>query len=146
MQTFLPYPSFVRSARVLDRQRLGKQRVEAMQLLRVLTNPDAKMGWINHPAAKMWRGHELALARYGLTVCKVWRDERGFRDTCYGKTRDLVLGSTMREIRDAEPPPWFGDVAFHKSHRSNLVRKLPDHYRRFFPNVRDDLPYVWPVS
>lgn len=28
MQTFLPYQNFVASARVLDRQRLGKQRVE----------------------------------------------------------------------------------------------------------------------
>jgi len=29
MQTFLPYPDFARSAAVLDRQRLGKQRLEA---------------------------------------------------------------------------------------------------------------------
>lgn len=30
MQTFLPYPDFVESASVLDRQRLGKQRVEVI--------------------------------------------------------------------------------------------------------------------
>lgn len=38
MQTFLPYPSGVKSARVLDRQRLGKQRVECLQILAALTD------------------------------------------------------------------------------------------------------------
>jgi len=37
MQTFLPYPDFKRSAQVLDRQRLGKQRVENLQLMTALT-------------------------------------------------------------------------------------------------------------
>jgi hypothetical protein len=30
----------------------------------------------------------------------------------------------------------------HDSHRSALVRKDPAHYRRFFPDVPDDLPYL----
>jgi hypothetical protein len=50
MQTFLPYESYARSAAVLDRQRLGKQRVEAMQILRVLAGETA--GWGNHPAVR----------------------------------------------------------------------------------------------
>ena len=32
MQTFLPYADFKRSAESLDNKRLGKQRVEAMQI------------------------------------------------------------------------------------------------------------------
>lgn len=47
MQTFLPYPSFVESAKCLDRQRLGKQRVEVLQLLKALLVPGS--GWGNHP-------------------------------------------------------------------------------------------------
>ena len=31
MQTFLPYSNFKKSAKCLDRQRLGKQRVEALK-------------------------------------------------------------------------------------------------------------------
>jgi hypothetical protein len=27
-----------------------------------------------------------------------------------------------------------------------LVRKLPDHYRQFFPDVPDNLPYFWPTK
>jgi len=61
MQTFLPYPDFERSARVLDVKRLGEQRVECIQVLR------------------------------------------------------------------------------------GLVRKDPGHYRALFPDVPDDLEYLWPV-
>ena len=43
MQTFLPYPDFIASARVLDSKRLGKQRVEALQVLRGLIRPG--YGW-----------------------------------------------------------------------------------------------------
>ncbi len=54
MQTFLPYPDFAESARVLDNKRLGKQRVEVLQILNVLTDSTRK-GWRNHPAVAMWR-------------------------------------------------------------------------------------------
>ena len=39
MQTFLPYPDFVQTAGVLDARRLGKQRVETIQVMRALTVP-----------------------------------------------------------------------------------------------------------
>lgn len=38
-----------------------------------------------------------------------------------------------------------GNNAFHLSHRSNLIRKLPSHYGPLWPNVPDNLPYIWPV-
>jgi hypothetical protein len=37
-------------------------------------------------------------------------------------------------------------LTVHQSHRSALVRKDPGHYRPLFPDVPDDLPYVWPAS
>ena len=49
MQTFLPYESFRESAKVLDWRRLGKQRVEGMQIINAIENPN-KQGWQNHPA------------------------------------------------------------------------------------------------
>lgn len=48
MQTFLPFPSFIESARVLDNKRLCKQRVECLQILKALHDPS--YGWQNHPA------------------------------------------------------------------------------------------------
>ncbi|MFD8588837.1 MSMEG_6728 family protein [Streptomyces sp. NPDC059637] len=151
MQTFLPYADFAETARVLDPGRLGKQRVEALQVLRGLVVPG--YGWRHHPAVLMWTGYEEALVRYGLDICARWCEE-GRRDTCAATLRaDLAAHVGLTEVRGraalaraGELPPWLGDPGFHLSHRSSLVRKAPEHYRRFFPDVPDSLPYVWPVS
>ncbi|MGW6737432.1 MSMEG_6728 family protein [Streptomyces sp. NPDC055013] len=151
MQTFLPDPDFGKTALLLDRRRLGKQRVEALQVLRGLTVPG--YGWRRHPAVRMWTGYEEALVRYGLEICRVWR-EQGHQDSC---AASLVAGLAAHRpgaaVRDqaelavaGELPPWLGDEAFHESHRSALVRKDRDVYAVLFPGVADDLPYVWPAS
>lgn len=82
MQTFLPYSDFKQSAQCLDNKRLGKQRVEALQILKAITDPS--YGWQNHPAVKMWRGYEHALSKYALEICDEWI-KRGFKDTCADK-------------------------------------------------------------
>jgi hypothetical protein len=61
MQTFLPYKDFKKSAKVLDNKRLGKQRVEAFQILNILLGRTKTKGWRNHPAVLMWKGHSNAL-------------------------------------------------------------------------------------
>ncbi|KAA9086905.1 MSMEG_6728 family protein [Microbacterium radiodurans] len=141
MQTFLPYSSFVDSARALDTARLGKQRVETLQLLRANTVPD--YGWRHHPAAKMWRGHLPALVSYGLAMTDAWIDA-GHADTV--RAQILAFAPEVDGVAQSELalPPWLGDEALHLSHRSNLVRKDPEFYRLRFGDVPDDLPYVWP--
>lgn len=53
----------------------------------------------------------------------------------------------MAEAEKLIPKPSFiGDEEFHRSHQSNLIRKLPEFYRPLFPGVPDDLPYIWPVG
>ena len=149
LQTFLPFPDFAASAQALDQRRLGKQRVEALQVLRGLTTPG--YGWRHHPAVRMWRGHEEALGTYGVTICRAWF-ARGFADTCELQLREelarvgVVAPRNQEELAAAGAlPPWLGDPALHRSHQSSLVRKDPDFYRPLFPDVPDDLPYVWPV-
>ena len=36
--------------------------------------------------------------------------------------------------------------AVHRSHRSALVRKDPEHYGSLFPDADPEVPYVWPVG
>jgi hypothetical protein len=148
VQTFLPVPDFAATAALLDRKRLGGQRVEAYQILRGLIVPGH--GYRHHPAVKMWTGHEEALARYALTICEVWSG-LGCADTVADKVRATVASIGIDHVRtEAELvaagalPTWFGNPDFHRSHQSALVRKLPDHYGPLFPGVPDDLPYVWP--
>lgn len=139
MQTFLPYRSFIKSAMVLDNKRLGKQRVETLQILKALTIED--YGWKNHPAVKMWKGYEQELANYGIAMCKEWIG-RGYKDTCLQKIADIRYLTNSKSDR----PPWLGDEKLHASHRSNLIRKDPEFYRRWAWDEPDYLPYVWPVS
>ncbi|RCG22945.1 cytoplasmic protein [Streptomyces diacarni] len=152
MQTFLPYPEFAASAAVLDMRRLGKQRVETLQVLRGLTVPG--YGWRNHPAVRMWAGYEEALVRYGLEMCHVWTDS-GRADTCAG-----TMMQDFAALEDFADPPrvypelaaadelpnWLGDPAFHRSHQSALVTKDPAFYGSHFSDVPEGLPYVWPAS
>jgi len=150
VQTFLPYAGFEASARALDLKRLGKQRVEVIQIVRALTVPG--YAWKSHPAVLMWRGYEEALGRYGLAMCDVWV-ERGFDDTCAGTiTADLAAYGvtpirTEAELREAGAvPPWAvdGDPVV-ESHRSALVRKDAELYGPLFPEASPDVEYVWPV-
>lgn len=137
MQTFVPFGSnFKENARVLDRQRLGKQRVEGLQILNTLTGRNS--GWVNHPIVKMWKGYETALVFYVLDICKEWTD-RGYKDTCAGKAFSMIPEFTGA----VTIPGWLDDPEVQLSHRSNLVRKFPEHYRQYFPDVADDLPYKW---
>lgn len=149
VQTFLPYADFERSARALDQKRLGKQRVECLQIVRALTWPT--YGWKHHPAVKMWRGHLEALARYSLTCCEVWV-ETGRGDTCAATIGTDLAAAGVRQVRTQAElagagalPPWLGDEDFHRSHQSALLRKDPAYYGALFPGVPDDLPYVWPA-
>ena len=132
MQTFLPYRDFRQSALCLDRQRLGKQRVEVLQLLKTLVHGG---GWSNHPAALMWRGYEDALAIYGLIICDEWR-RRGYKDTCREKILHL-----KPNVPTPYQPWWLGMESFHASHRSNLLRKDPEHYGKMLWSEPHDLPY-----
>lgn len=140
MQTFLPLPDFAASARCLDRPRLNKQRSEILQLLRALLVKGA--GWSHHPAAKMWKGHEGSLALYGLQICGEWIG-RGFADSCHDKIAETCL---VAGIDDPTLPAWLGDEDFHRSHKSNLLRKDPVWYGRFGWDVPHDLPYIWPTT
>ncbi len=146
MQTFLPYPDFRASAGVLDTPRLGKQWVETYQILRALTWP--AYAWKNHPAVRMWRGFVPALVAYGFAICDAW-EAAGRADA----TRTALLDFTGGVVPDWQQlydggrlPPWLGRDDVHRSHQSALVRKDPQRYGPFFPDVPADLPYVWPEA
>jgi hypothetical protein len=153
MQTFLPYASFERSVQVLDSKRLGKQRVETMQIMRALTgNGGLHGGWQAHPVARMWRGHLAWLMEYQRVTCHEWSEVRGHKDTCYAKAlaaletdgEEAEQWHSMEAGEAAPPVPWFvTDARFRFTHRANLVRKAPELYIPHFGPLREDIPYAW---
>lgn len=147
MQTFLPYADFHESAASLDRQRLGKQRVENLQILKAMLIPG--YGWANHPAVKMWEPYKNSFLMYHGAIIQEWTEVRGYKDTCWEKFVDILIEHYRENEADAwdfTTPPWLGDEAFHRGHQSNLIRKDPLHYGPQFPGVPDNLDYIWPVQ
>ncbi len=130
MQTFLPYPDFKRSAKVLDYRRLGKQRVEALQILKALQVEN--YGWRNHPIVKMWKDYESALIEYKNCMIEEWIN-RGYNNTM-----------AIDAINDAIVyPMWLGNEELHASHRSNLLKKDHDYYSQFNWEEEPGRDYIW---
>lgn len=132
MQTFLPYSDFIQTSKCLDWRRLGKQRVEANQILNILEGKTKSNAWRNHPAVKMWKGYEESLKLYRNIMIKEWIF-RGYNNTMPILNVDNIVN-----------PYWLGDEKFHASHRSNLIRKDYQYYSKFGWNENDSLPYIWP--
>lgn len=161
MQTFLPYADFVQSAKALDDKRLGKQRVECLQIL--IANyqrindpilaylhdtyghksaaPGAKAPYGNHPCTFMWAGFEAALVQYALACCDEWA-ARGFsNERCLPIFLDLA---EWHSIDTLAMPPWLGAPHIHASHRAALLHKAPNYYARYGWYEQPLLAYVWP--
>ena len=142
MQTFMPYPDFEQSAKVLDRQRLGCQRKECLQILKALSNPT--YGWQNHPVVKMWRGYELLLIEYGLTICKEWT-ERGYKDTCGDKIAGYVYAEMLNDPELKLNLPWLNDE-FCSRHRAALLAKNYEWYSQFGWTEKPEIDYIYPID
>jgi len=140
MQTFLISDNPIETARILDVKRLMKQRVEAIQILRVNIGLSKSNGWKNHPAVRMWKNYSSYLLHIYLRAMLNEAASRSYKNTkCnehYSELSKLILDPI-------EKPSWFSEELF-TSHKSNLLRKDFSYYSKFF-NVSIDISYVWPV-
>jgi len=139
VQTFLPYRNYARCAAVLDRQRLGKQRLEARQILSANLRGEGA-GWRNHPVTVKWRGFELSLAKYGMAVCTEW-SRRGYRDEQYDWFLDRHIELEEAGNVDASPP-WITD-AMCSIHRAALLGKDLKWYEQFGWTEKPATAYDW---
>jgi hypothetical protein len=139
MQIFVPVPDLAIIADCLDDKRLGAMRRESRQvydtiLMRPTKKGTPRVGYVNHPIVKMWRGFENAVLSYSNVMIEEWV-KRGKNNTM-----EIV------EIKgDIVFPPWWGRDDVHAAHRSNLYHKFPRHYEQF-GWAEASLPllgYVW---
>ncbi len=151
MQTFFPDSSMVKSMELLDSTRLGKQRIEAARVLEILLNTsiipsnlhsiitfDRTLDvWSRHPIVLMWKGHEEWLKLY-LAICLGEWGSRGFENE---------IPELSYSVSEDNRPLWIGYEPFHRSHRSNLVRKDQQQYGSIWPEeIGTNLPYFWPTN
>jgi hypothetical protein len=163
MQTFVPITSgFSNIAEVIDNKRLNKQALEGWQIMMTLLELDPQgehrepKGWRNHPATKMWRGHEVALNSYIQAMVVEWK-KRGYKSTIGDKANSTLakaveLGITSDKYED---PSWLSDSSkfseIASSHRLALLTKNYEWYSQFdWPEDAGTQPdgyeYVWPVD
>ena len=150
VNTFMPYSDFKKVAQCLDYRRLGKQRVEVWQIYRVLTGQSD--GWVNHPATKMWKGHEVGLLYYGICMCEEWI-RRGYNDTMLPRFKEefsKITGENDFNVVLIGPyslnykfPDWVYDEKSQLAYKSNLIRKDAEFYTKEFGDIPNDLEYTW---
>jgi hypothetical protein len=148
MQTFVPHESFKHSASVLDNKRLNKQLLEGRQIYKILASNQLKGAWVNHPAVKMWRGHDNALFDY-LRAIKTECVERGINTVKNWNALLEMHEWNWHRGSGTVYPAWWGDERVHQSHRNNLYVKDPIHYHMFVNDQRqaccDKCNYFWPT-
>ena len=164
MQTFITDNNLSVIASHLDNKRLNKQALEGWQILMTLLQLDPQgnhrtpKGWANHPAVKIWRGHELFLANYIDHMVVEWKS-RGYKSTIGEKASNTVQRAISLGLVDVEssstPPKWWQDKGTMKdviaSHRRALLVKNFDWYHQWsWLEDKEADPqtyeYVWPSN
>ena len=163
MQTFLTSTKlrcFEQTAEELDNKRLNKQALEAWQIMMTNLKLDPEgnarepKGWYNHPAVKMWRGHEGLLLDYIRAMADEWV-KRGYKTTIYNKaqaTYSTAVVKGLTAMTTYKQPTWMENfvtfTSLTSSHRLALLVKNYEWYSQFGwdedPGKQPDgYDYVW---
>lgn len=153
------------TCRVLDKQRLNKQKVEAKEILDASLidsniQQNIRRGWINHPAVKMWKGYSNGLRYYFNKITEECIN-RGMKNNMqlyeftenqlnnihqetieeYLAQKEYIITERQEQINFDKIilPWWFNWEPLWLSHRASLCRKLPAYYEPIFmENILSD--------
>lgn len=135
-------PTAEETARTLDPERLGKQRIEALTSARLVLGQTDKPGWAAHPIVDAWRPYVSWLVQVYVPANLSEWEGRGYRNERSREAWRALL--PLVEDDEPLPPAWLGSDII-RSHRSYLLRRHPEWYRRLWPDQPDDLPLLWPA-
>lgn len=143
MITVLTRQSLLDTARDLETELLCQIEEEsAAMVLGMLTTYDEED--FQHPTVKMWVGYEVALAAYSV-ACSVELSTRGVHTSLHLSVSEIIMKLRRTESdADFEMPPWINDLDVLRSHRSNLLRRAPEHYDTAWRGTPENWPYIWP--
>lgn len=122
---FIPLSDPIEIAKILDDKRLGKQRVEAKQIITIITGEAKSLAWSHHPAVLMWKDYPNELKYYYNCIVLEWV-HRGY-------INNMPLFATSKQNRTPPRMPWF---MYCKpvllSYQASLLRKNYSHYHKYF--------------
>lgn len=142
MQSFVTDSCLLTCVKNLDNKRLGKQRLEGLQMLNSIYSGSTRGLFHNH-CTKMWKNHPLALQAYINFCIQEWIF-RGFKNT-------MKIFPEYSE----QMPDWFYWKSLQRSHRANLLRKNLAFYKDKFIKTPQDYEilrpylycgYLWPTK
>lgn len=164
VNTFIIVPDIEQTAKMLDKQRLGKQRLEAKQLIDILERYDqtgtCDGGWSSHPALRSWKGYTNSLKAYFNIIVNEWIS-RGCQNTMKLYPIDTKRYRVVKCNFDGKTahfqgpfdeycyPFWVSFPPLYMSHQAALCRKNPEYYSSF---LREELKpfltngYLWPSN
>ena len=165
VNTFIIVPDIVKTAQLLDTKRLGKQRIEALEIINCLEEFD-KTGkitskWGNHPVVKCWMGFTNHLKVYYNIILREWIN-RGYNNNmefyqienenlyhivpCNFHNNSIVFCGTYNYYSF---PFWVAFYPFYMSHQASLCRKYPKYYSSLLReelNYFLEIGYFWPCN
>lgn len=132
MMTFIVIGNFILNATLLSDKHLGKQRIEAKQIIDSILGGT---GWKHHPIVHAWRNYVPALKYYANCCISEWVKRGHKNDMPYYEVPKLIL-----------MPWWAKWDRLHQSHRAMLLRKNPFHYHDKFTVDPEYMlyGYIWP--
>ena len=160
VNTFITSPSLEKCAKNLDNLRLGKQRVECIQLISFIENTNNK-GFKNHPVLIMWKEHVTALKVYCNFMIREFI-ARGFENTIpiyeLDETKIVFYDNIFNEetglTEIIKPqiekdsivfPIWFNWNPLILTHQASLLKKNNNYYSKIFEHNPKffKLGYLW---
>lgn len=164
VNTFITSLYLPNTFKKLDFRRLGKQRLEAKQLIDILKMIDngedvSNVGFSSHPVTQMWIGYTNALKAYYNLCLQEWID-RGYNNTMkkydIDETKfinrevkfDGIKTTFISEDTEYSFPPFASFKPFILTHKAALYKKDPNFYAGFLNDELEpyvNLGYLWPT-
>lgn len=148
---FVIDPNIYKTMEVLDYRRLGKQRLEAKQIINTLES--SSDGWKNHPALLSWKDHIEPLKAYYNICVQEWVN-RGYKNTMelYEIDESKFHALEYHDGKFSEPdkysyPKFVSFEPFIFSHQASLKRKDSIFYKDLIPPEEYlSRGYLWPCK
>lgn len=146
MDILAPLPDFVDSSAVFTDTDL-KQQVHNISIALDVLHEVGRHALASKQWVEMWRGHEVMLAEYGITLA----EEYISRETADDSKTDIVAdlkniewhmeNATTGGDFSMDKPAWWGNALVHDSHAAILLRRNREAYKIHFDVDTSVRPY-----
>lgn len=148
---YMPYIKYQHTAASLSDDHLDNTIKTCIQIFRVFLGENRVLR--GHPIYRMWKGHEMALLTFGGSLSSEWSRRMEAMLGEADPERQIAFHSLAVQHgskfsrRSVLKPSWLGDIDYHRSCRSELLRLDREHYGpQGWGEVPERMPQLFPRS